>query len=57
LVASDWQRIDSVEEYYDKLPQVESKFPEIEDYYLKNTMKPREWYYERFEQRMNELLK
>lgn len=57
LVATDWQRVQSVEELYEKMQDVDKKFPEIEDYYVRNTMKPKSWYYENFEQRMNEILK
>jgi hypothetical protein len=57
LVADQWQRVSSVEEMYDKIPEVDNKFAEIEKHYLQNTIKPKSWYYDRFEQRMNEILK
>ena len=57
LVADQWQRVQSVEELYDKMQDVDKMFPAIEDYYVRNTMKPKSWYYEKFEQRMNEILK
>ena len=57
LVADEWQRVQSVEELYDKMQDVDKMFPAIEDYYVRNTMKPKSWYYEKFEQRMNEILK
>jgi len=56
LVADQWQRVESVEEFYDKLPEVEKRFGDIENYYIENTMKPKSWYYENFEKRLNELL-
>jgi hypothetical protein len=57
LVADQWQRVESIEEMYEKMQDVDKMFPAIEDYYVRNTMKPKEWYYEKFEQRMNEILK
>ena len=57
LVADQWQRVQSVEELYEKMQDVDKMFPAIEDYYVRNTMKPKSWYYEKFEQRMNEILK
>lgn len=57
LVADEWQRVQSVEELYEKMQDVDKMFPAIEDYYVRNTMKPKSWYYENFEQRMNEILK
>jgi hypothetical protein len=57
LVADQWQRVESVEELYEKMQDVDKMFPAIEDYYVRNTMKPKSWYYENFEQRMNEILK
>jgi hypothetical protein len=56
LVADQWQRVDSVEELYEKMQDVAKMFPAIEDYYVRNTMKPKSWYYEKFENRMNEIL-
>jgi hypothetical protein len=56
LVADQWQRVNSVEELYNKLPEVEKRFDDIEKYYIENTMKPKSWYYENFEKRLNELL-
>jgi hypothetical protein len=56
LVADDWQRVDSVEELYSKIPESEKKFNDIKQYYLDNTIKSEEWYYEQFEKRMNEIL-
>ena len=56
LVADQWQRVESVEELYDKIPEVDKRFNDIEKYYIENTMKPKSWYYENFEKRLNELL-
>jgi hypothetical protein len=56
LVADQWQRVESVEELYEKVQDVDKMFPAIEDYYVRNTMKSKESYYEQFEKRMNEIL-
>lgn len=56
LVADQWQRVESVEELYDKIPEVDKRFNDIEKYYIETTMKPKSWYYENFEKRLNELL-
>jgi hypothetical protein len=56
LVADQWQRVESVEELYEKMQDADKMFPAIEDYYVRNTMKPKSWYYENFENRMNEIL-
>jgi hypothetical protein len=56
LVADQWQRVESVEELYSKLPEVDKRFGDIEKYYIENTMKPKSWYYENFEKRLNELI-
>jgi len=56
LVANQWQRVESVEEMYEKMKDVDRMFPAIEDYYIRNTMKSKSWYYEKFEKRMNEIL-
>jgi len=56
IIADQWQRVNSIEEFYDKMNEVDSKFESIKEYYLTNTLKPREWYYTKFEQRMNEIL-
>jgi hypothetical protein len=55
-VADQWQRVESVEELYEKVQDVDKMFPAIEDYYVRNTMKSKESYYEQFEKRMNEIL-
>jgi hypothetical protein len=57
LIADPWQRVESVEELYSKMQDVDKMFPVIENYYEHHTMKPKSWYYEKFEQRMNEILK
>lgn len=57
LVADQWQRVESLEELYDKIHKVDEILPAIKDYYVRNTIKPKSWYYEKFEQRMNEILK
>jgi hypothetical protein len=36
---------------------VNKRFGDIEKYYIEKTMKPKLWYYEKFEKRMNEILK
>ena len=56
LVADEWQRVNSLEELYSKIPEVDKKFNNIKQYYLDNTIKTEEWYYEQFEKRMNEIL-
>ena len=56
LVADQWQRVESVEEMYNKLPEAENRFYDIKQHYIANTMKPKSWYYENFEKRLNELL-
>jgi hypothetical protein len=57
LVADQWQRVESIEELYNKIPEVNKRFDKIEKYYIEKTMKPKLWYYEKFEKRMNEILK
>lgn len=57
IVADQWQRVNSVEELYEKIPEATKRFEDIKQHYLANVLKPREWYYEKFEQRMNEILK
>ena len=52
----EWQRVNSLEELYSKIPEVDKKFNDIKQYYLDNTIKTEEWYYEQFEKRMNEIL-
>lgn len=56
LVADQWQRVESVQELYDKMHEVDTKFASIEDHYMKNTLKSKEWYYQQFEQRLNSIL-
>jgi len=56
LVASSWQRVKSVEELLLKMEDVEKMFPLIRNYYEKKTLKPKEWYYEKFEQRLDEII-
>jgi hypothetical protein len=57
LIADQWQRISSVEEFYEKMPQVDRKFSEIENHYLTKTLKHPEWYYKEFRKKLDELLK
>lgn len=57
IVADQWQRVNTIEELYEKLPEVETRYPQILQHYNHNVLKPKSWYYEKFEQRMNELLK
>lgn len=57
IVASDWQRVESVDELYEKLPEVESRFKSVRQHYLKNVLKSRDWYFERFERRLLSLIK
>jgi hypothetical protein len=57
LIADEWQRVLTVEELYDKISNVGNKFSEIEQHYLHNVLKPKSWYYDKFEERMEELLK
>jgi hypothetical protein len=56
LVADSWQRVNSVEEFYDKVSEVENKFKDVQAHYLSN-LKNEDWYYEHFSNRLNEIIK
>jgi hypothetical protein len=56
LVADQWQRVETVEEFYNKLPEIDKKFKDIQKHYIEKILKPKSWYYEKFEKRMNEIL-
>jgi hypothetical protein len=57
IVASDWQRVESVDELYEKLPEVESRFKSVRQHYLQNVLKSRDWYFKKFERRLLSLIK
>ena len=55
LVADPWQRISSVEELYDKVPEIEKHKEKV---FLNYNTKQytEEWYYERFAERLNQII-
>ena len=56
LVSNQWQRVESVSELYEKLPQIDKRFIDVKKHYLK-IMKPKSWFYSMFEKRLNEILR
>ena len=58
LVADEWQRITEVDELYKKLedPKFSKKYEDIEQYYIKNTVKTKNEYYELFKNRLDTLI-
>ena len=56
IVASKFQRISSVDEFYEKLPEVNERFSEVENHYIAHTLKSKDWYYKQFSKKLNSIL-
>jgi hypothetical protein len=56
IVASKFQRISSVDEFYEKLPEVNERFSEVENHYFAHTLKSKDWYYKQFSKKLNSIL-